>query len=169
MATADLTAARLRELLHYDQETGILRYAVARWGRQHVVVGSVAGTNDGQGYRKHMIDGRPYKAHRLAWLYTHGVWPAGEVDHINGQRSDNRMSNLRDVPRVTNSENFRIARRSNKTGLLGVTSPGKQDKRYTATITAGGKRKTLGRFDTPEEAHAAYLEAKRQLHAGCTL
>lgn len=165
----ELTAARLRELLHYDPETGIFTYALGILGRRRVEVGAVAGGLDNEGYRRHSLDNRFHRAHRLAWLYVHGVWPAGEVDHINGIRDDNRIANLRDVPRLTNSENFRKARRCNKTGLLGVTSPAKQDKKFTATITAKGVRKSLGRFDTAEEAHQCYLTAKREMHSGCTI
>lgn len=162
----ELTAARLRELLHYEPESGIFTYAR---NRQGVFAGDVAGGPNDKGYRKHKIDGRYYLGHRLAWLYVNGVWPEGEVDHINGLRSDNRIDNLRDVPRKTNSENQRKARSANRSGLLGVCSPCGQDKKYKAMIMVAGKAKTLGRFDNAEDAHACYLKSKRALHEGCSI
>jgi hypothetical protein len=156
-----LTAARLRELLHYDPETGIFTH-IAR--RQSVVVGTVAGNNAPNGYRKHKIEGRSYTGHRLAWLYLHGDWPVGDVDHINGIRHDNRIANLRDVSRKTNRENMRVAHGA--VGLLGVSIKG---KKFRADIGVDNKNVMLGIFDTPEEAHAAYVHAKRQFHAGCTI
>ena len=114
-----------------------------------------------------MIDEREYSAHRLAWLYVHGAWPTGQIDHINGDRGDNRISNLRDVTPALNTQNQRRAARSNKSsGLLGVTA---NRGRWLAQISIGGKSRNLGRYATPEEAHAVYVAAKRVLHAGCTL
>jgi hypothetical protein len=95
-----------------------------------------------------------------------GEWPAGEVDHIDGDRTNNKWSNLRDVPRLENAQNKRRANANNRTGLLGV-SPDK--KRFRAVITANGKRKTVGAFSSAEEAHDAYLAEKRRLHQGSTL
>ena len=97
----------------------------------------------------------------------HGEWPADEVDHINGDSTDNRLCNLRSVSREVNQENIRRAKRNSKTGLLGVmhTRGGK----YRSAIRVRGVFHHLGHFDTAEQAHAAYVEAKRRLHEGCTL
>ncbi len=88
------------------------------------------------------------------------------MDHLNGDASDNRLANLRDVPQEVNQQNQRRANADSKTGLLGASPRG---PRFQAAITTQGDRRYLGLFDTAEEAHQAYLTAKRQLHAGCTI
>ena len=85
---------------------------------------------------------------------------------MNGDKVDNRWANLRDVPRRVNRQNCRAANRNSKTGFLGVTSVG---SRYQASIGHKGKTKKLGYFDTPEQAHAAYVAEKRAIHDGCTI
>jgi len=157
----DLTASRLRELLHYDPETGVFTHICPR---QRVVLGSVAGSLGQNGYRKHRLDGVTFSGHRLAWLYMTGDWPKGQIDHINGIRDDNRISNLRDVPQAINSQNRRTA--LNSTGFLGVS---KHHKQFRAEISMNNRAVVLGTFRTPEEAHAVYVQAKRKMHAGCTI
>jgi hypothetical protein len=162
----DLTAGRLRELLDYDPGTGVFRW---RANRGRVRAGGVAGSLSVSGYLKARVDGRSHWAHRLAWLYVHGEWPRGGIDHINGDRSDNRIGNLRDVPQRINAQNRRTARRDNtSSGLLGVDWHAHR-QRWRARIRLRGGRLDLGHFDTPEAAHAAYVEAKRRLHEGNTL
>jgi hypothetical protein len=95
-----------------------------------------------------------------------GRWPNGVVDHINGDTSDNQWSNLRDVTHSVNCQNQRRAKRSNASGLLGVSF---FDGKPRASISVDGRPIHLGTFDTPEAAHQAYVEAKRKLHAGCTI
>lgn len=158
-----LTAERLRELLHYDPSTGVFTRRVAA-GRQPA--GSVAGNSDGEGYLKLDIERRTYKAHRLAWLYVKGEWPINDIDHKDGNRVNNSIANLRDVTRQVNLQNRRRAQSNNKCGVLGVSFVA---GRYMASIQSAGRFKYLGRFLTAEEAHAAYLDAKRRLHEGCTL
>lgn len=111
---------------------------------------------------------KQYRAHRLAWLWMTGKWPDNEVDHANGKRDDNRWSNLRDVPPTINRQNQRRAMSNSKTGLLGA-SWNARDRRFVARIKVGAKYRSLGGFDSAEAAHQAYLQAKRQLHPGCTL
>jgi hypothetical protein len=155
---------RLIELLDYDASTGTFTWRVRRGGRAQK--GTVAGRIS-KGHRYILIDRRNYAAHRLVWLYFHGKWPQYEIDHLNGDRDDNRISNLRDVPRAVNAENMRRARTDNKSsGLLGVTA---QRGRWIAQITVRGRNHNLGSFDTPQKAHAAYVAAKRRLHVGCTI
>ena len=155
---------RVRDVLSYDAETGVFRWKVAVARR--IKGGDIAGSECHQGYWVIRLDKRIYKAHRLAWLYVHGEWPAGDIDHINGVRLDNRIANLRDVSRSVNIQNLRRARSDNKCGLLGVSPHG---RRWRAVITLEGQRQHIGHFDTPEIAHQAYLEAKLEIHEGCTL
>ncbi len=169
MAKADLTAARLREVLHYDPATGIFTW-VRPTGRR-AKIGDAAGSAEGRGYWAIRIDCERYKAHRLAWLYQYGEWPLGDLDHINGDKRDNRIANLREASRSTNIQNLRAAKSHNSSGFLGVIldRSKKTAKRYTARIVHNGKQHSLGYYNTPEEAHAVYLEAKRKHHPGCVI
>ena len=149
--STELTAARLRELLHYNPETGVFTRKTARPG---VRAGSVAGSlNKVSGYVWITVCRNANLAHRLAWLYVHGVWPAGVLDHINRQRNDNRIANLRDCTMALNSLNVGSARSTNKsTGILGVYA---YRAKYVAKIMIGGKTRHLGVFATKEEAAEA--------------
>lgn len=162
--TPPLTQERLRHLLDYDPATGTFRWRSRSSSLSRVEVGDVAGYVDtSTGYARIGIGGREYKAHRLAWLYVHGRWPANQIDHVNGDKLDNRLDNLREADQRTNNENLRRAQRHNKTGLLGVSHRG---SRFEAQITIDSKQLYLGRFDTAEQAHAEYVKVKRLLHAG---
>ncbi len=158
------TQERLKELLNYDPETGVFTWKV----RRGLAEAGPAGSTKKDGYNYICIDGRTMLAHRLAWFYVHGQWPRHVIDHINGDRTDNRIVNLRDVPYRTNNENQKKPHRSNTSGYLGVSRIQSRGK-WQASIQLNGRNKNLGRYDTPEEAHAVYLEAKRQLHEGCTI
>lgn len=157
-----ITQGRLKELMSYDPGTGeFTRIACAnsRFSRRHQA-GAKVGSKGTNGYLRMNLDGRLYFAHRLAWLYVHGKWPETVLDHINGDKADNRLANLRDVSETKNSLNVHAARRDSKTGVRGV-SPSRG--RFAAFISCEGKRIPLGRYDTVEEASAAYEEAKRRL------
>lgn len=156
---------RLHELLLYDPVTGAFIWRVQRCGK--AMAGYHAGTAS-HGYRTITVDSKKFGAHRLAWAMYYGTWPTGEVDHINGDRSDNRISNLRDVSRKVNQQNRRHASRRAASGLLGA-SLHKASGLWRASISLNGRAKTIGYFSSAGEAHTAYLEAKRQLHPGCTL
>jgi hypothetical protein len=151
------TQERLKELLSYDPETGVFTRLVGRSG-PNARAGDVAGCDNGQGYIRIYIDGRPYKAHRLAWFYMHGVWPS-EMDHRNGNRSDNRIANLREVTRAENKANF-SAYRNNTSGYPGVSS---WNGRWKAQIQKDGKKEFLGYHSTPEAARDAYVAAAQRL------
>jgi hypothetical protein len=153
-----MTAERLRELFTYDPETGIF---VRRISRRRARAGDVAGCMS-HGYVVISIDCRMHLAHRLAWLYVHGVWPSGEIDHINRVRSDNRICNLRDTTRPENAQNKPV-QRNNKSGYRGV-SKYKQTNFWQARIKTNGRQIYLGHFATPEAASAAYAAAAAVMH-----
>lgn len=166
MADAILTAERLRELLHYNQETGAFTRNIAQQGRS---AGSVAGAPQNRGYIAIGLDYKKYLAHRLAWLYATGDWPANDIDHINGDRKDNRIANLRDVTVGVNNQNIRKTRSDNKiSGVTGVYLDRRSNK-WRPKIHLNGKQIYGGSFDTREEAHAKYLTMKRQYHEGFTM
>lgn len=147
----------LMELLDYDPTTGIFVWKVRTSDR--IRIGNVAGSFR-SGYRIIRIKGSIYHAHRIAWLFVHGTWPSHDIDHINLVRDDNRISNLREATRSENLRNVAI-RDINKSGLKGVSSNKRQ---YMARICVHGKTFYLGTFDTPEEAHAAYVAASLEHH-----
>ena len=153
----ELTAEYLRSILHYDQETGIFTWKV-RTARR-VKVGDVAGCQNGLGYLRIMVCSRRYKAHRLAWLYIHGSWPNGQIDHINRDRSDNRIANLRDVTHKQNQQN-RSKSSNNTSGHPGVYWY-KRDSKWQVKITHNKKDIHLGYFATLEEALSARKAAEK--------
>lgn len=161
-----ITADQVKEILHYCPETGIFR-----WRKKMSIctkVGDVAGCARSDGYVRVQIAGHKYLSARLAWLYMTGQWPAHGVDHIDGDRTNNRWSNLRDVPQSVNMQNQRRARSDNSTGLLGAHRHS-NGRGFTSTIIVRGKRHHLGSFQTAEAAHAAYIEAKRRMHEACSI
>lgn len=162
-----LTSERVRHVLSYDKTTGVFTWLnpPRTCPRKK---GAVTGSHGINGYLHIRVDGVACLAHRLAWLYVHGAWPSSKLDHINGQRHDNRIVNLRLASDEVNAQNLRAPQRNNKSGFLGVCLC-KQTGRWMAQITADGRSRKLGRFDTPQIAHQVYLSAKRELHAGCTI
>lgn len=152
-----ITQERLKELLDYDSSTGIF---VWRKSRQCVSVGSIAGTIYNS-YNRIVVDGKSYRAHRLAWLWVHGESPVNEIDHINGVCSDNRIDNLRLATRKQNNENNKL-RTDNSSGYRGVHFLKGRDK-WQARISHHNRRISLGVFDTAEEAAIAAKAAREQL------
>lgn len=161
MAGSSISAERLREVVHYDPETGEFTNKVKRANAQ---VGKKLGGVNAKGYIVIGIDDGIYLAHRLAWLHTQGAWPA-QIDHINGIKTDNRLANLRNVSYTENNQNIRKARAGSKSGVQGVSSQ-KNTKRWRVKLQVEGKQIHIGYFDTPEQARAAYLEAKQRLYLG---
>lgn len=150
-------ADTVRALLDYDPETGVFRW---RKSSRNTKPGQVAGYCAG-GYRQIGVNGTVYFAHRLAFLYMTGEWPAHDVDHRNGDRSDNSWANLRSASRSENNQNLG-SRSDNRCGAKGVWA--NVYGSFSAQIQIRGTRHWLGNHPTIEAATAAYLRAKRELH-----
>jgi hypothetical protein len=148
------SGAELREMLDYDWRTGVFTWRIAV-GR--VRPGDRAGRINRSGYLQIGVGGQRYSAHRLVWLYVYGMWPIGDIDHINGDRSDNRLKNLRPATDAQNRANAK-KQCGSSSGLKGVCFHKKLSK-WQATITVDGKTKYLGIFATEQEAHEAYKKA----------
>jgi hypothetical protein len=157
MENIDLTT--LCNILHYDKDTGVFTWAVAR---PKIKVGQVAGHLHYKGYINIELFGKHYSAHRLAWFYVTGVWPQETIDHINRVRNDNRFENLREATRRQNRQNSQYV---NKTGYTGVTfKKWMKNKPYSAAISIGGKPTHIGCYSTAEEAAEAYKIKSIELH-----
>jgi hypothetical protein len=148
----------VRELLDYDENSGIFRW---RKSKGRAKGGSVAGTVRPDGYLKLNIDGKPYFLHRLAWFYVHGVWPAETIDHIDLNKANNAISNLREATYHENACN-----KESNGSASGYKGVGWHicSKKWQVRIKAYGKTKFVGLFDTPEQAYLAYCEAANDLH-----
>jgi hypothetical protein len=158
-----LNQERLKELVHYNPETGQFSSLKTR-GR--AVRGKALGTVRQDGYVSIFIDGRWYRAHRLAWLYVYGEWPKGWLDHIDRNRANNAIDNLREATPSLNSFNAGL-RKDNKSGHRGIevipAGPRKLYERYRTTIYKEGKVMRLGTFDSLDEAVAVRLLATSEL------
>lgn len=150
---AGVPIERLRECLSYNPDTGVITWRVRTGGKRKP--GQVAGTLLATGYVLLRIDGCSMLAHRVAWAMTHGIWPMHEIDHINRDRSDNRVANLREATRAQNSRNS-PHRINNRLGVKGVI---RKHNRFLAQIYIDGRTRCIGRFDTIEEASACYQAA----------
>jgi hypothetical protein len=150
---AELTQKQLKELLHYDPETGLFTWVRRPNGR--VPVGSQAGSPNEEGYIRISVKGYRTTAHRLAWLFMTGGWPKGEIDHINRNKADNRFENLRDVPKSLNQYN-----RNQKPTPSGVRGVCRRGDKYLAYI---GANTHLGTYESLDEAIEARKKAEVDL------
>jgi hypothetical protein len=168
----EITPAVLRDLISYDPETGDMvwkerpakffigakrdgDWSAKQWNSRLAgkpALASVAAT----GCLNGSVFAQPLLAHRVAWAIYHGEWPKNEIDHINGNRADNRIVNLRDVPRSLNVKNCK-RRKDNTSGFAGVY---RYKNRYLAHLRINGKLKIVARCDTPEEAFAIREQEK---------
>lgn len=151
-----LNAEQLRLIVRYDPETG--KFFWLRETKNHIgKVGCEAGSIMVTGYAKIAIDGRDYKAHRLAWLWMTGEWPKDRIDHKNRNKSDNRWENLREATCTENKAN-QVVSKNNKLGVKGVKFD-KKSRNYSATIRKHRHSYFLGKFSTIDDAKRAYAEA----------
>jgi len=151
-----LPHSRLRELLYYDPSTGLFSWKESRGSKSR---GQEAGVFNDNGYVVIRVDKRLYAGHRLAWFYEFGEWPEEQIDHIDGNRGNNKIHNLRKASNKENSRNTAL-KSSNSSGYKGVSRCNRSGLWY-ASIKINGKTKSLGRHLTPEAAHTAYIkEAK---------
>jgi len=170
-----IPASILPELLDYDPSTGLFvwrerpveRFAhmvdpeirCRLWNGQFARKPALFAQHNG-GYFSGAIFNMQVLAHRVAWAISHGAWPAGTIDHVNGDKRDNRLSNLRDVPHAQNMKNLRL-RRNNRSGVNGVYWAEHAGK-WRAEIKADGKRVHCGYFDSIEEAERARRQANER-------
>lgn len=152
-----ITAEEARQLFSYNPDTGDITWRVARSGVRN---NGVAGYAQRDGYRVVFVNGKLYLAHRVAWAIVNGAWPETGIDHINGNKTDNRWDNLRLATKSQNGMN-RPAQSNNTSGYKGVS---RNRKRWAASIQEDGLKRHLGTFDTPKEAHAAYCRAALKLY-----
>lgn len=171
-AKSNITQERLSQLFDYDPETGLFIWkqrplsdfanlrAMNSWNARYS--GMVAGGTDTHGYVQIKINRHLFLAHQLAWLFIHGKWPNSVIDHINNNRKDNRIINLREATLNGNATNSKT-RKDNTSGMKGVSFH-KRIKKWQAQISCKRKYISLGYYDTPEEAYAAYCKAAADLH-----
>ena len=154
----ELTAEYLRSILDYNPETGVFTWKA---GRRWVKKGTIAGSPNTSGYMRIVVDGREYKAHRLAWFFYYGEWPKGHLDHKDRNPANNAISNLRECTPRENLQNSTKCWGSSK--YQGVSWDKKANK-WTARISVNNKRVHLGYFDDELKAANAYREAKEKYH-----
>lgn len=162
-----------REALDYDPTSGELYWRhrpqshfrderhFKRWNSRYALMRAGVVVQP-HGYIIIKVNYRPYRAHRLAWLITHGTWPHDEIDHINGIRTDNRLVNIREATRRQNEANKRISK-SNKSGVKGVSWNNK-NKKWVACIKSNSRKVHLGYFDSINDAASAYACAARDMY-----
>jgi hypothetical protein len=175
MLTAnEIPIERLKRLISLDSETGVItwrlrspdsfsgktlgdnRRAASRWNTMIAGTEALAGNNCG--YKRGTLEGRAFHAHRVVWALHHGEWCSTNIDHINGDKADNRPANLRAAAHEANSRNQKL-RRSNTSGVMGVSA---HSGGWIVRINADGERKYLGKFSSFPDAVAARLAAEAQ-------
>ena len=153
-----LTQRRLKEVVEYNSDTGVFTRLSSA---SQIKAGSIAGGQDGKGYTRFSIDGKSYLAHRLAWLYVNGVFPIDQIDHLNHDRLDNRIANLRCVTHKENGKNQSLYK-NNSSGVTGVNWDKSRGKWYSC-IMVDGKTKSLGRHIELSDAVMARVSAEKEL------
>lgn len=167
----NITRERLAELLHYDPLTGLFIRKVRTSNR--IKVGDVAGCVNPEGYVQISVDGKPFLAHRLAWLYVHKEWPQNLIDHVNGDKKDNRIANLRAANNTQNMHNAPYGSKS-KTGIKGIhcwntIRGGKEYSYWVASVRLGKGKRKIKHFPQTEDGlrlAVEYLSTLRRIHHG---
>lgn len=149
--------------LQYNCETGKFTWL---HNKKYWLIGKDAGCVNRSGYVVIRFGPKLYLGHRLAWYYHYGTEPIGIIDHIDGDKTNNKISNLRPSTYSLNSQNLKGPKKNNSTGFLGVSF---EHGRFVANIKYNNRKKFLGYYDTPEEAYEVYLKNKRIYHEGNTL
>lgn len=155
-----ITYEELIKVLSYDKDTGVFTWICSP--AQNVKSGSIAGSKNKNGYIEIKINRKVYKAHRLAWLITYKCFPKLHIDHINGEKDDNRLCNLRSVTQSQNMKNSKM-QRNNTSGVKNV-SYDKQCKKWRVYVTVDNKRINIGRFDDIEFAELVAIEARNKYY-----
>ena len=157
----------LRKQVSYDPKTGVLT-RIAKPPKSKAPLGPIKGSKKAEGHLKVAINGVERYFHQIAWFLYYGYWAEGIIDHIDTDPTNNRIKNLRQVTKHGNLLNRRKANKTNSSGLLGAHWITEKQK-YHSSIWMNGKKTTLGYFNTAQEAHEAYVAAKRLLHPTNTL
>lgn len=155
-----LTLQRANEAFRYDPDTGFLTWRSTLNSRSPA--GTPAGSRSNRGYQRIKVDGERYQAHRVAWLIYYGVWPSGQIDHIDNNRINNAISNLRECNTAQNQHNQPL-RRANRSGAKGV-SWCRAKARWHVQVRAAGKIHQGGYFDSLDQAALAATTLRNQLH-----
>lgn len=163
----DFDVCKMAEYFEINKTTGIIAWKKKPAKTSKIKAGDTAGTIHPTGYIFVTLNRRRYLAHRIAWALHYGYAPMQIVDHINGDKHDNRIKNLRLVSRRQNIQNQRLPSKRSSTGHLGVSRF--KNGKFRATINIDGKNKHLGSFNTIEEASDAYLTAKAKHHISQTI
>ena len=146
----------LIELLDYNKDSGIFKWKIDISNKKK---GDIAGTNS-NGYVVISVNKKKHYAHRLAWYFIYGTFPKGHIDHINHNKKDNRIDNLRDVSRSCNQKN-RSLNNNNISGKIGVCWH-KKNAKWQSQIMINGKNKALGYFDILDDAIEARINAEKE-------
>lgn len=152
-----ITQEYLKSVLHYNEITGVFTWKVSN--SKKLKVGSIAGWYNTRGYVQITIKNKKYTAHRLAWLYMYGTDPKAQIDHVNGNKEDNRIDNLREVNNRENNQNKTVHRNGRLVGY----SLHKNTKKYQARVNVNKKVIHIGLYNTPQEAHEAYVKKLKEL------
>lgn len=154
----------LIKFVSYNHLSGELRWE--KKPNRNISIGTLIGKPNSWGHWCFSFRGKTLMVHRVAWRLFHGKWPDHQIDHINGNKSDNRIANLRDVTQFVNMQNQTRPHKGNTAGRLGVTySRHRKANPWRAMIKVNGKNISLGSYSNPDDAHAAYLKAKRTIHS----